>query len=95
MPVVLKPTARKLTAIIEPREGVYVVFCPELDLAAEGDTPEAALDDLIEVALDYAEQYMAEFDRFSQSPNRSPHAPYIYAIQANPTPAGVRALFEG
>lgn len=95
MPVVLKPTGRKLTAIIEPSEGVYVVFCPELDLAAEGDTPEAALDDLIEVALDYAEQYMAESDRFSQSPNRSPHAPYIQGIQANPTPAGVRALFEG
>lgn len=95
MPVVLKPAARKLTAIIEPSEGVYVAFCPELDLATEGHTPEAALDDLIEMASDYAEQYMAEFDRFSQSPNRAAHAPYIQAIYANPTPAGVRALFEG
>ena len=95
MPVVLKPIEKKLTAIIEPSEGVYVAFCPELDLATEGDTPEAALDDLIEMALDYAEQYMAEFDRFSGSPNRTAHAPYIQAIHTNPTPAGVRALFEG
>ena len=94
MPVILKPTQRKLTAIIEPNEGVYVAFCPELDLATQGDTPDAALDDLIEMALDYAEQYMAELDRFSQSPNRAAHAPYIQAIHANPTAAGVRALFE-
>lgn len=95
MPVVLKPAQPKLTAIIEPSERVYVAFCPELDLATEGNTPEAALDDLIEMALDYADQYMTEFDRFSQSPNRAPHAPYIQAINANATPAGVRALFEG
>ncbi len=95
MPVVIKPTERKLTAIIEPSEGVYVASCPELDLATEGDTPQATLDNLIDMALDYAEQYMAEFERFSQSPNRAAHAPYIQAIHANPTPAGVRALFEG
>ncbi len=95
MPVVLKPAQGKLTAIIEPSEGVYVAFCPELDLATEGDAPEVALDDLIEMALDYADQYMAEFDRFSQSPNRAAHAPYIQAIRANPTSAGVRSLFEG
>lgn len=95
MPVVLKPTEKKLTAIIEPSEGVYIAFCPELDLATEGDTPDAVLGDLIEMALDYADQYMAEFDRFSQSPNRAPHVPYIQAINANPTPTGVRALFEG
>ncbi|HLC43236.1 MAG TPA: hypothetical protein VJO34_16625 [Methylomirabilota bacterium] len=95
MPVVLKPAQRKLTAIIEPSEGVYVVFCPELDLATQGDTPDSALDDLIDTALDYAEQYMAEFDRFSQSANRAAHAPYIQALHANPTPAGARALFEG
>jgi predicted RNase H-like HicB family nuclease len=94
MPVVQKTTERRLTAIIEPSEGMYVAFCPELDLATEGSTPDTALDDLIEMALDYAEQYMAEFDRFSQSPNRAPHALYIQAIHANPTPAGARALFE-
>jgi predicted RNase H-like HicB family nuclease len=94
MPVVLKPAQRKLTAIIEPAEGVYVAFCPELDLATEADTPDSAVDDLIEMALDYAEQYMADFDRFSQSPNRAAHAPYVQAILVNPTPPGVRLFFE-
>jgi predicted RNase H-like HicB family nuclease len=94
MPVVMKPAQGKLTAIIEPAEAGYVAFCPELDLATEGDTPYLAVDDLIEMALDYAEQYMANFERFSQSPNRAAHAPYVQAIHADPTPSGVRALFE-
>ncbi len=64
MPVVLKPAQTKLTAIIEPSDKAFVALCPELDLATEGDTPEAALDDLIDMALDYSEQHTAEFDRF-------------------------------
>jgi predicted RNase H-like HicB family nuclease len=94
MAVVLKPAEIKLTAIIEPAEGAFVALCPELDLATEGDTPDAALADLVAMALDYSEQYTAEFDRFSQSPTRAPHAPYIRALRANPTPAGARALFD-
>jgi len=94
MAVVFKPAEIKLTAIIEPAEGAFVAFCPELDLATEGDSPDAALADLVEMALDYSEQYTAEFDRFSQSSNRAPHAPYIRALRANPTPAGARALFD-
>ncbi len=94
MPIVLKPAQPKLTAIIEPSDGVYVASCPELDVVTEGDSPDEALDDLTEMALDYAEQYIAEFERFSQSANRASHAPYVRAIHANPTKAGVRALFE-
>ena len=94
MPVVLKPAQIKLTAIIEPSDKVFVASCPELDLATEGDTPEAALDDLIEMALDYSEQYAGEFERFSQSPNRAAHVPYIHALRRNPTTAGARTLFE-
>ena len=94
MAVVLKPAEIKLTAIIEPADGAFVALCPELDLTTEGDTPDAALADLVEMALDYSEQYAAEFDRFSQSPNRAPHAPYIRALRVNPTPVGARALFD-
>jgi predicted RNase H-like HicB family nuclease len=94
MPVVLKPAQIKLTAIIEPSEKAFVALCPELDLAADGDTPEAALDDLIDMALDYSEQYTSEFERFSQSPNRAAHAPFIKALGIDPTPAGARRLFE-
>jgi predicted RNase H-like HicB family nuclease len=94
MPVVMKAAQGTLTAIIEPAERVWVAFCPELDLVTEGDTPDAALGDLVEMALDYSEQYMAELERFSQSPNRAAHLPYIRALRANATPEAARRLFD-
>lgn len=94
MPVVVKSEQQRLTAIIEPSDSAFVAVCPELDLCTEGTSPDAALADLIEMALDYSEQYMAEFERFSLSANRAAHAPYILAVRANPTPEGVRALFH-
>jgi hypothetical protein len=48
MAIILKERATALTAIVEPSNGEYVIVCPELDLATEGDSPEAAFDDLIE-----------------------------------------------
>lgn len=94
MAVVRKPAPTVLTAILEPAERAVVASCPELDLVTEADSPDEALADLIDMALDYSEQYMAEFERFSQSPNRAGHAGYIRALRADPTPAGARALFE-
>ncbi len=38
----------KLTAIIEREGGGYVSLCPELDIASQGDTIEAARDNLQE-----------------------------------------------
>ena len=93
MPVAIKDVSEKLTALIEPSEGVYVATCPELDLATEGNTPEETLDDLIDMAVDYAEQYMEEFELFSKSPNRAAHKPYILEIQEKETQEGVRGLF--
>ena len=39
---------RKLTAIIEREEDVYVALCPELDIASQGDTVESARKNLVE-----------------------------------------------
>lgn len=93
MPIAVKDVSDKLTAIIEPSEGVYVASCPELDLATEGNTSEESLDDLIDMAIDYAEQYMEEFDLFSKSPNRASHKPYILEIHKRGTREKVRELF--
>src|SRR6266545_6256768 len=41
-------TIRKLTAVIEREDDVYVALCPELDIASQGDTVEAARKNLIE-----------------------------------------------
>jgi len=94
MPIAIKDISEKLTAIIEPSEGVYVASCPELDLVTEGDTLEAALDDLIDMVMDYAVQYMEEFDLFSKSPNRASHKPYILEIHKRISKEKVRELFS-
>ena len=39
---------RQLTAIIEREDDVYVALCPELDIASQGQTVEAARTNLIE-----------------------------------------------
>ncbi|MEO5742461.1 MAG: type II toxin-antitoxin system HicB family antitoxin [Vicinamibacterales bacterium] len=41
-------TTRQLTAIIERKGNAYVALCPELDIASQGDTVEAARTNLIE-----------------------------------------------
>lgn len=93
MPIAIKDVSEKLTAIIEPSEGVYVATCPELDLATEGNTPEKALDDLIDMAINYAEQYMEEYELFSKSPNKAVHRQYIFEIQERVTKERVGELF--
>ena len=39
---------RQLTAMIEREDDVYVALCPELDIASQGQTVEAARKNLIE-----------------------------------------------
>lgn len=41
-------THRRMTAIIERENDGYVALCPELDIASQGDTVEAARLNLIE-----------------------------------------------
>lgn len=41
-------TTRQLTAIIEREDEAYVALCPELDIASQGDTVEAARAHLVE-----------------------------------------------
>jgi predicted RNase H-like HicB family nuclease len=41
-------TTRQLTAIIEREDEMYVALCPELDIASQGETVEAARVNLIE-----------------------------------------------
>ena len=41
-------TARQLTAIIEREDDTYVAFCPEVDIASQGDTVELARKNLVE-----------------------------------------------
>lgn len=85
----------KLLAILLAREGEkFCAYCPELDLVTEMDTPENAIDDIIEAMKDYAKEYMQEFELYSKSPNRSHHLPYIKAIFSCQTDWELRMLIE-
>jgi predicted RNase H-like HicB family nuclease len=50
----------KLTAIIEREGDGYVSFCPELDIASQGDTIESARDNLREALELFFESASAE-----------------------------------
>jgi predicted RNase H-like HicB family nuclease len=38
----------ELTAVIEKEDNMYISFCPELDIASQGETPDVAKSNLIE-----------------------------------------------
>ena len=95
MPVVTKQSPTNLTVIIEPGEHKFVAVCPEIDLATQGDTPEEAFEDLIDMVIEYAEEYKAEYDLYSKSPNRAGHWPYLNEVlKRGLDPKKTRELFS-
>jgi hypothetical protein len=85
---------KKLTVILARDEEGYCAFCPELDLVTEMNSPEAALEDMVESIKDYAEEYMAEIDLYTNSPNRAHHLPYIKSIVSCKTNWEIKMLLE-
>jgi predicted RNase H-like HicB family nuclease len=59
----------QLTAIIERQAASYVALCPELDIASQGDTVEAARTNLIEALELFFES--AEPTEVARRPQRS------------------------
>ena len=54
--------------------------CSELDLVTEMDSKEEALEAMVEMIREYAEDYKAREDVYLRSPNRAHHKPYIDRI---------------
>jgi predicted RNase H-like HicB family nuclease len=88
------PLTKPLTLGIkhDPDTGQYVAACPELDLAVDGDNQEDAIAELVEAMEEYAEDYLARFDLFASSPNRSGHFPWILSIARCGSKADIRRL---
>jgi len=83
----------KLTVLVRRDEDQYQAYCPELDLVVAQDTPEEALEDLVELAQEYAEDYLAQFEVYSVSPNRAQHKESVEALAACRSGDEVKALF--
>ena len=82
-PIALLPIANldlHLTAQVVFADNQWTAYCPEIDLAIAADTQEAALVELAQLAVEYAAEYLADFDLYVNSSNRSSHLPYVLAI---------------
>ena len=71
-----------LTVYILRDDGRFMAKCPELDLVTEMDTREEVLDGIVEMIKEYAEDYHSRMEKFSRSPNRAHHKPYVEMIVA-------------
>ena len=95
-PVAMLPIANlglRLTAQLAFADEQWSAYCPELDLAAASDTPESAVRELAQLAIEYAAEYLADFDIYVNSANRAGHLPYILAIARHTTdPENVEAV---
>ncbi len=60
--------------------GRYMAKCPELDIITEMDTSEAALNSILEMLKEYAEDYRKREGLYIKSPNRAHHKPYVDKI---------------
>ncbi len=60
----------------------FMAKCVELDLVTEMDTPQEALQAMVEMIREYAEDYRARESLFLASPNRAHHKPYVDRILA-------------
>jgi predicted RNase H-like HicB family nuclease len=71
-----------LTVFIAKDDESYMAKCPELDLVTEMNTKEDALKAMVEMIMEYAEDYRSDEDIYLNSPNRAHHKPYVDAISA-------------
>ena len=85
---------KTLTVILAKDGEKYGAYCPELDLVTELDSPEEAVEDLIEEIRDYADEYINDLELYSKSPNRAHHLPYVEEIKACKSDWDIKMLIE-
>jgi len=73
-------TASLLTVLLVRDDGRCMARCLELDLVTEMNTKEEALQAMVELIREYAEDYKASEATYLRSPNRAHHKPYIDRI---------------
>ncbi len=71
-----------LSVYILKDEDRFMTKCVELDLVTEMDTPREALEAMVEMIGEYAEDYKRRQDIYTKSPNRAHHKPYVERILA-------------
>lgn len=71
----------------------YIAHCEEIeDLIALGATREAAVIEMCNCLLEYAEDYYNDFELYSKAPNRKHHLPYVERIRVLAAPEQVKEM---
>lgn len=64
------------------------------DLVENAETKDEVIDLMADSLADYAEDYMAQFTLYSNSPNRKKHFPYLMNVMAQSDTEAVKALID-
>lgn len=78
---------------IEP-DGSYSGSLPDVGIVGNASDLPGLKQTLAEYLLDYAHDYLDEFNRYSAAPNRLSHFPFIMKAVAQPDLSSLAALFS-
>lgn len=66
--------------IVQEKDGSFTGTIDNLDLAANESSIEQLKQTLLQDLVEYASEYMENFDMYFKSPNRKAHFPYVYKV---------------
>lgn len=75
-------------------DGSFSGSLKELDILANAPSLEALKEEIVKELIEYAQEYMDEFDKYYAAPNRKPHFPYIMRVLIQKDADAVRGLLH-
>jgi len=75
-------------------DGTVTAALKEIDIAANADSKEAALEALAGDLIEYAEEYLNELPLYKNSPNRKKHFPFVLKAALQNTLEDVKNLIN-
>ncbi|WP_019123927.1 hypothetical protein [Brevibacillus massiliensis] len=66
--------------LFREEDGSITLGMDELELYANGETEEKALEELAEDVMIYAQEYMEDPNRYFNAPNHCHHFPYLFKV---------------
>ena len=66
--------------LLQEEDGSVTLGMDELEIYANGETEENALEEIAEDVMSYAQDYFSEPNRYFNAPNRRYHFPYLFKV---------------
>lgn len=81
--------------VLSEEDGSYTASINELDIVGNAGTQEEVIEVMCDDLIEYAEEYMENFDMYYHSPNRKAHFPYVYKVIAHESDRDkIKAIFD-